>query len=263
MLLLAATTARRHINQVNPNSTHLHKETQSIPTYFGLDESSFWLIFFFISVILLLVTIGLVLAFECCCCRCAYQRKARELHVYDGGPIPTPDHLSTYEVTIVAEECSPTFRKSAIKFDLLDIHYRYITSFVIPSSALKFRIMSKIIELNQLEFAQMKIATKLASIRFEPMPETNELWINTHPASTVKFRLIRRNAIQNCAHVRISHDCFLPMATVSFKSLTLVDDRTSLKYHVDLSGKSISALHPCPPSGINLFQFEMNSHHER
>lgn len=255
--------AIKYISSVEYNLTRYPGGTSwSLPTYFGLEESSFWLIFFFICLIILLITLGLVLVFECCCCWCCNQRKFRELQVYDGGPLPSPNHLSTYEVIVIADECSPTFRKAAIKFDLLDINYRYLTSFVLPSTVFKFKIMSSIRELNQQEFALMRLAAKSIAIRFEPIPETNELWINSPPAQSIKFRLIRRNPLENCAHIRISHDCFLPMATISFKNITLVDDRTTIRYSADLTGRQIIAHHPCPPSGINLFQLESTAHQE-
>lgn len=213
------------------------------------DLASSWITFVIICASIIVILVVGYIVYDLC----VRFKKLKDLAILDGGPQPSPGHQSYYHITIVVDNCSPSFdtRLSAIKFDLLDYRNHYLTTFIVPSFVFKYKISSKLLRATN----NLNAMNPLSNSTFIAIPESLEIWSNNSAARKISFFLVRRNPLIRCSRVRVSHDCFVPDASISFKSLTIVDQQTKERIRSDLCNKHIYARHPCPPSGFQVFDF--------
>lgn len=227
-----------------------------------------WIFYTVIAACVLIILIILVVLYDLCV-RCRNYQGHQE--ILDGGAPISPGHQYSYSMTICLEEASPSFdpRQSVIKMDLLDHMNQYITSIVVPCFVFKLKNMvpgQKSLTSHDLSPLPSKLAAgqqqadQAASrpnwLNTKSMAALVETWANTPKSSIVSFTLIKRNPLTNLTSIRVSHDCYKPNALLLIKYIQLKDDQTLQRARADLADKPIRAVHPCPPSGVQVFKLE-------
>lgn len=231
--------------------------TQSTPAHqhshatAGSRDSS-WILYTIILVSILVSLIALILIYDIC----TRYRELKGQFIHDGGPPSSPDHQSSYLVTIQAESISANFdtRRSVIKVDLMDMDNRYLTGFVVPVFKLKFKSDGSDGKQRSDEYP-LNDKTEISGPT-PPLVDVYENWSNTTPAQSISFHLIRRNPLVKLASIRICHDCYQPDAYLTLKHMIIQDEASKQKAKVNLSGKPIKATTPCPPSKYQVYSAE-------
>jgi len=210
-----------------------------------------WILYTIIGACVLISFIALVILYDLC-----YRyREHRDQQVFDGGPPSTPGHHFSYTVAIKAEDVSAPFdtQQSIIKLDLIDSQNRYLTSVAVPCFIFKFSNANSRKFMPRPNGQQVETRPLMA---YKSMSALIETWSSTTRSNLVTFYIVRRNPLQNFSSVRVSHDCYLDGAKLNLKYIIIRDDRTQQCAKIDLQNKPISAYHPCPPSGFQVFSAE-------
>lgn len=84
----------------------------------------------------------------------------------------------------------------------------------------------------------------------------HEAWPATARRSVVSFQLIRREQLKNLSSVRISHDCYGPNNFITLRYLIVHDEEGPYLGRAKLRQHKIRAVHPCPPSGLQVYPVE-------
>lgn len=239
---------REESQLVNLRYIRAAQSNAATPSWFSSDNG--WVFYTAIAALVLLLLIVIVIIYDLCC-RCI---EARNQRISDGGPPSSPAHQHSFTFKIRVDEASPTFdiRDSIIRLELLDNLNQYLTSLAIPCFLFKFKT-DQWVE-NRSIYPNPPIAIK--SPAFKSMSTFHETWANTTRGNQITFHLVRRNPLTNLSFIRISHDCFQPETYITFKFITVRDDATGQMYRAVLQNKPIRAIHPCPPTGLQVFSVE-------
>lgn len=220
-----------------------------------------WIFYAEIGACLLLGLIVIVILISVCCRWC---RERREQEVSDGGAPPSPGHNHTYVIEIRADEASPTFdvNQTIIRMELLDIEKQYLTSVAVPCFVLKFKTNEEkgsppSPSASKLGAPQRPVGalSRKAQIN-RSMTSLMERWSNTLRSTQISFFLIKRLPMKNFGAIRVTHDCFNRNAYMTLKHVIVREDATKSIVKIDLQGKQIKAMHPCPPTGLQVFAAE-------
>lgn len=233
-----------------------------------------WIVYTVIAATILILIIVLVILYDLCNRWRTLVHNEQE--IVDGGPPLTPTHCHRYSVSIYIDAASPSFDQehSMIRIELLDQLNQYITSFVIPASVCAFNT----------DQAKMKPATPngtksvsapdpedpfnynnphkqsssspFSTTQIKSMTAINEQWKDTAKSNVIKFTLIRRSPIINLSYIRIIHDCFKTNAHITLKSILVRDESKRQVTRFELKGKQLRGVHPCPPTGAQVYRSE-------
>lgn len=220
------------LNQASDNNDYAN-ETDDVTEGSG----SGWILVTVIVASIILTIITIVILYD------LYKRcrQLREHTVYDGGAPASPGHQHSYTFSIKVDEASKLFNRktSTIMLDLLDNNNHFLTRLAIPSKAFKFNT-----------------ATRTTSTSPSIRKSVNKLvdWNLFKRTDTVTFYLLRRNPLKNFNSIRIMHDCYDCDAQITFKYIIIRDDNNKQSSRVNLANQPIRAIHPCPPSGMQVFQ---------
>lgn len=223
-----------------------------------------WFIYTVIGASILLTAIFIAIIYDICY-RC-YE--FREQQIFDGGPPASPGHQYTYTFGIQVDDASLSFdtKQTVIKIDLLDIRNQYLTSVAVPCFVFKFKqnnvkssdslpgYPTPFTNNNNINNNNNNNSSKNKNqLNYKSLSLYQESWGNVPKASVIIFHLTRRYPLKDFASIRITHDCFKLNAYITFKYLVIRDDLSKQSAKVELSGKQIFAVHPCPPSGTQVY----------
>lgn len=177
------------------------------------------------------------------------EPKTKHQQIPDGGPPATPTHRFAYIVGVKADKASPCFddQISVIKVELLDRLNRYVTGIVVPCFLLKFAIS---------DGPQPETTAKPHPANVRSMTVVKEDWNKTTPGELITWQLVRRRPLMDVAKARITHDCYAKGAFVSLKFIVFYDPQAAITFMINLRDQQLQAIHPCPPSGAQLFPVE-------
>lgn len=218
-----------------------HQENDSDPSS---ETENSWILFTVVGASVLIVLIAIIALYDLYS-RC--REYNRNQQICDGGPPASPDHQYSYKIEIRVEEASPSFdtKQSVIKMDLLDHQNQYITSLAIPSFVFKFKAdqtgSQPLLQLNQAPPCSSD------ALAYKSMSAFYDTWSKKPKSNPLTFNLIRRNPLHNLASIRLTHDCYNANAHITFQYI-IIDG-----VKIDLQNKPIQAIHPCPPSGLQVF----------
>lgn len=235
------------LNQDNLTGAKDDKSSHSL----GFITENAWVLYTVIAVIILFSLIVAYIIYDLCS-RC---RESRDQQIIDGGPPATPNHQYSYTFTIRVDEASPSFdtKQTMIKLDLLDVHNQYLTSLAIPSFIFKFKTPTNSeIYVNP----QQQVGPYNNNLAFKSITTLLDTWSNTVKSDVIRFYLMRRHPLNNFASIRITHDCYRANAHITIKYITIKEDSTQQEVKVDFHNKQIRAIHPCPPSALQVFHAE-------
>lgn len=189
-------------------------------------------------------------------CRCRERFKSQQ--IVDGGPPASPAHNFLYTVGCHADQASPSFdtQLSIIRIELLDNLNRYITSIAIPCFLLKFKQVN-----SQTKVPEEK-TKPLHPMHIKSLSILHETWAGTEPGERVTFQMSRRQALMNVTSARVSHDCYIANATITLKYIVLYDQSARIYFMIHLKNIQLRSIHPCPPSGLQVFPVEKVVSHE-
>lgn len=211
-----------------------------------------WILFTIITASVLIGIICLVIIFELL----SRIRDAKDQIIIDGGPPATPSHQIAYRIIIRADEASSSldFKQTMIRIDFLDAQNLYLTSIAVPCFALQFK-MDKESKFDPSSLPQPS-GRKNPSNVYKSMSGLHENWSKTRPSNTLSFLMVRREELTNLASIRIFHDCYAPEAYFTLKYIFVKCEATGALTRFDLADKQIRSIHPCPPSGLQVFHCE-------
>lgn len=239
-----------YLLESNSNATKLALDsTSSINSIWSPQNA--WILYTVIGASILLTLIGIAIIFDICY-RC-YEFK--EQQILDGGPPASPGHQYTYTFGIQVDEASVSFdtKQTIIKLDLLDAKNQYLTSVAIPCFLFKFKQNNQKSNESSPGYPTPFTNINKNKLNYKSLTAIQENWNNTPRGSSIVFHLIRRNPLKDFASIRISHDCFKVNAYITLKHVLIRDDLSKQSARVDLVGKQIFAIHPCPPSGAQVY----------
>lgn len=236
-------------------------------------DTNTWILYTSIAAAILIFLIIAILLYDLCsrCC------KHKEQVISDGGPPASPSHLNSYSVTLRVNEASLNFdsKTTVLRLELLNSLNQFLTSVAIPCFILKFKTPNQDTLKLDLDVQQDEKAFHTQQFRqlqqyqnmllqsdidnghldkcFKSLSGLHEIWSNTVPSSTITFKLICRMPLRDFSSVRVSHDCYNPGAFVSLRCLSVKEDMSGMVAQVSFRDRSISAYHPCPASGSNVY----------
>lgn len=194
------------------------------------------------------------------------------LIIEDGGPKPIPTEHVAYNIVIRAGSANQAFdtKNAVIRFEFLDHKNRFVTNIAVPAFVFKFQEIpasnegatttttTPAAQVNPPQPAKETVASYKSTVKYvvKTLSFVEENWRVSAKAEEIKFTLQRRWPLTDVAFVRITHDCYNLRAKVTFKSIFIKDDSSPLCYRADLQNKPIRATHPCPPSGVQIFNVE-------
>lgn len=211
-----------------------------------------WVLFTIITASVLIGIVCLVIIFELL----NRLRDAKDQIIVDGGPPATPTHQLNYRVIVAAGEASPTLdtKQSVIRIEFLDSQNLYLTSIAVPCFVLKFKVNY---DRNQADIQlPQPSGRKHPSTVYKSMTALHDVWSKTNPSDTLSFLLVRREELTNLAAVRIFHDCYTPDTYLTLRYIFVKCEATGAITRFDLTDKQIRSIHPCPPSGVQVFRSE-------
>lgn len=245
-------------------------------TILSRTDKNAWILYTAIAAFVLILLILFVLLYDLCS-RCCDQK---DQVINDGGPPVSPSSQNTYTITIRVDEASSTFdaKSSILRIDLLDSQNQYMTNLAIPCFVFKLKSIAQASpesppsqpsprlpahQLHQLQqYQQVQHQTgsiKSVITNHKSLSGLYETWSNTTASDVISFKLVRRMPLVDFASIRLTHDCYLKDAYLTFRYITIRDDLSNVTAKIDLQEKNIYAPHPCPASGLQVFSIE-NKH---
>lgn len=216
-------------------------------------NDSHWLIYTIVGASLLILLIALVILYDLW----SRYREIREQHISDGGPPTTPGHTCGYFFSIKVDEASQNFeaKRSVVRLELLDHQNQYLTSIAIP--CFLFKLKSPGQKTNDSIGKMFNNYPNPIEPSNKSTTNLQQVWSSTPKSNLITFYLVRRHPLIRLSSVRISHDCYTQGSYISFKYVTIRDEATFQCVKAELVGQTIKAPHPCPPSGYQVFPFEV------
>lgn len=235
------------------NSDEVYEGDTRFETYRDNPKST-WIFWTIVGATLLVLLIFSIAIYDLIC-RCREKYKTQQIE--DGGPPASPSHCFMYTVGCHADWASPSFdnQLAIIRVELLDCLNRYITSIAIPCFLLKFRQ-----DTSKTKSPEPK--PKLHPMHIKSLSILHEQWAGTNPGELVTFQLSRRQALMNVASARVTHDCYAADAVMTLKYIVLYDQSAKVNFMINLKNAQLKAIHPCPPTGLQVFPVEKVIKHE-